>query len=240
MTDKAKQAALVINGAPTEAIERAVQRGFESWVWAVEPEQMQKAVSDPAMVAQQLQQVCPGEDVALAALLCATVSLFDLAKNDPDEAAIDVRSMINLAGCCGDDLPVILPADTAGGAPPDVITDYEGMFNRLFAELVGLTAYAEPRTVSLLLENPARGLLMSPLELRGLIDEINSGWIGIAFNPGNVPPDGDAADWIHILGQRIGAVILPTPDSSDYAGGKNHSAMAALQETRFSGPVLYR
>ncbi|MBN2377276.1 MAG: TIM barrel protein [Sedimentisphaerales bacterium] len=85
---------------------------------------------------------------------------------------------------------------------------YEGAFNRLFLGLEELAGQAEEWGVRLALENPGGGLLLSPLEMRDLIDEINSGYVGICFNPAWAGRLGDRLDWMRIFGQRIFAVRL--------------------------------
>jgi len=80
---------------------------------------------------------------------------------------------------------------------------YEQAFNSLFDSLEQLSEIAERESVMLAVENPGSGLLLSPLELRELIDEINSPYFGICFNPDNVGQSSDPTDWLRILGKRV-------------------------------------
>jgi hexulose-6-phosphate isomerase len=85
---------------------------------------------------------------------------------------------------------------------------YENAFNCLFRHLEILASEAQKQKVNLALENPSRDLLLSPLELRDLIDQINSAHLGICFNPHYAAQLGKPLDWAHILNHRIFAVKL--------------------------------
>ncbi|MBN2063517.1 MAG: hypothetical protein JW745_01855 [Sedimentisphaerales bacterium] len=80
---------------------------------------------------------------------------------------------------------------------------YQQAVNNLYMALEILCKQAGQAQVWLLIENPAIKFLISPVELRDLIDELNEPWLKIFFNPENVNPALDTDDFRTILGQRI-------------------------------------
>jgi hexulose-6-phosphate isomerase len=79
---------------------------------------------------------------------------------------------------------------------------------RAFREL----AYAaEARNVQIAVENAWTRFLLSPVELRELIDHVNSVWIRVCLNIGHTLALGYPQDWIDTLGPRI-----VTVRASDY------------------------
>ena len=57
--------------------------------------------------------------------------------------------------------------------------------------------------VRILVENVWNGFCYDPHKLAAYIDEINSPWVGVYFDIGNVRKFGKPEDWIRILGRRI-------------------------------------
>jgi hexulose-6-phosphate isomerase len=62
---------------------------------------------------------------------------------------------------------------------------------------------AEATKVSICLENVWNKFLLSPLEMRDFIDKINSPYVGVYLDVGNVIYTGYPEHWIRILGKRI-------------------------------------
>ena len=88
----------------------------------------------------------------------------------------------------------------------DVATDqvnYCDAYERTRSALQKLSAQAEALEVSLMVEPIWNMFLLSPLEMRGLIDEVGSPNCGVLLDTGNVTLCGFAEQWIHILGARI-------------------------------------
>jgi len=64
-------------------------------------------------------------------------------------------------------------------------------------------AVAEKYGVVLGIENVWNKFLLSPIEMRDLIDKVNSSFVGSYFDVGNVLYCGYPEHWINILGKRI-------------------------------------
>ncbi len=55
----------------------------------------------------------------------------------------------------------------------------------------------------LLLENVWNNFLLSPMEMARYVDELDSEWLGVYFDVGNVVRIGWPEQWIRVLGSRI-------------------------------------
>lgn len=137
-----------------------------------------------------------------------------------------------------------LPWVKGGGTP----VHYEDAYGRTLDALRSLAQDAGKLGVSIHLENIWNMFLLSPLEMRRLIDETASPHVGVLFDTGNVTLYGFAEQWIRILGSRIREVHL-----KDYrravgtvegfvpllAGDVNWPAvMGALRETGYKGFLI--
>ena len=116
---------------------------------------------------------------------------------------------------------------------------YEQAFNSLFDALERLSEIAERESVMLAMENPGSGLLLSPLELRELIDEINSPYLGICFNPDNVGRSGDPIDWLRILDKRVIGLRLSSKDIAENGAEDNQDMIVTeLERQGFNSPAI--
>lgn len=105
---------------------------------------------------------------------------------------------------------------------------------------------AQKCKVVLGIENVWNMMLLSPLEMKGFIDQFKSKWVGCYFDVGNVLISGFAEDWIGILGKRIARVHFKDFKRSvgtlegfcDLLDGDcNYPAvMAALKKAGYKGP----
>ncbi len=85
---------------------------------------------------------------------------------------------------------------------------YEDAYQRTLAALRELAPRAEELGVRMLLEPIWNMFLLSPIEMRRLIDEVGSPWCGVLLDTGNVTLFGFAEHWIRILGPRLHALHL--------------------------------
>jgi L-ribulose-5-phosphate 3-epimerase len=65
-----------------------------------------------------------------------------------------------------------------------------------------LAPYAQAAGVSIGVENVWNKFLLSPLEMKRFLDEINSPFVGAYFDVGNIIYIGYPDQWIRILGQK--------------------------------------
>jgi L-ribulose-5-phosphate 3-epimerase len=85
---------------------------------------------------------------------------------------------------------------------------YDYAYDRTRDGLRELVPTAEKLGVTMLVENIWNKFLLSPLEMRSLIDEIGSERVRALLDTGNVLQTGYPEQWIRILGSRIGEVHL--------------------------------
>ena len=85
---------------------------------------------------------------------------------------------------------------------------YDLAYDRLHEALQTLAPAAEELGVTVLIENIWNMFLLSPLEMRRLIDEVASPRVAVLFDTGNVVQFGFPEQWIRILGSRIREVHL--------------------------------
>lgn len=80
---------------------------------------------------------------------------------------------------------------------------YDEAYDRCYEALCELAPVAEKFGVELCIENVWNKFLLSPLEMRDLIDKVGSKYVGAYFDVGNILLTGFPDQWIKILGNRI-------------------------------------
>jgi len=80
---------------------------------------------------------------------------------------------------------------------------YDVAYERAQAALRELAPEAEALGVFIGVENVWNKFLLSPLEMAHFVDEIDSAYVGVYFDAGNVLAYGYPQHWIEILGPRI-------------------------------------
>lgn len=83
------------------------------------------------------------------------------------------------------------------------IIDYDVAYERARDAFIELAPYAAEKQVYIGVENIWNKFLLSPLEMRTFIDEIDSQWVGVYLDVGNMVLFGYPEHWIKILGSRI-------------------------------------
>lgn len=83
---------------------------------------------------------------------------------------------------------------------------YQDALNFAYELLHQVRFDAEARGVTVALEAASGGCFLSPIELRELIDTVNSSAIGVCLDVTRIGAIGSPLDWIHTLHRRIHAV----------------------------------
>ena len=91
---------------------------------------------------------------------------------------------------------------------------YQDQLNFAFQILHRLRFAAERNGVALAVEGAAGGGLLSPVELREIIDEANSASVGVCIDVDQIAPIGSPADWITTLGHRVRVVRFRRADTA--------------------------
>lgn len=133
-----------------------------------------------------------------------------------------------------------------GNDPTPKIT-YADALNAVYENLRPLAYEAESRAVVIAVENPVEAFLLSPVEMRELLDRVGSPWVQACLNVGRVQRFGRPADWIETLGPRIVRVYATDrpgrstkPDRFCPPGDGEvdwPAVVAALRQVNYQGPL---
>ena len=108
-----------------------------------------------------------------------------------------VKKMIDHAAFFGSDTVLVVPGRV------DENTHYDDAYNNAQTVLKELAPYAAERKICIGVENVWNKFLLSPLEMRDFVDSIDSDYVGVYFDVGNVAVNSFPDQWIKILGTRI-------------------------------------
>lgn len=128
---------------------------------------------------------------------------YPLTSNDKtvrEKAKQIVCREIEIASILGCDSVLVVPGMVSEETPYDVAYD------RALDAMRELSAVAEGYGVIIGVENVWNKFLLSPLEYKNFIDEVNSPYVKAYFDVGNVVYDGYPEQWIKILGSRIAKI----------------------------------
>jgi L-ribulose-5-phosphate 3-epimerase len=130
-----------------------------------------------------------------------------ITSNDPVKRSKGkdiARKQIETAAILGAKTALIVPGYVGVDfVPNSEICDYEVVYERALEAIYELAEDAKQANVMIGVENVWNKFLLSPLEMRGFVDQINSPFVGVYFDVGNVLLTGYPEHWIRILGSRI-------------------------------------
>lgn len=184
-------------------------------------------------------------NMKIASLTSTQFDLFTLISLDGESkrnSALDVcKQLLHRASSGNLDTIVRISAHERHAIDQVAVNDYETAFNSLFLSLTELADTAEELSAPLAIENPAAGLLLSPLELRDFIDEINSPYVGVCLNPTHAARLGNPLDWFHILDPRILAIRLNlTSHSNIDAENPLTDLLTEIETINRNIPIIYK
>ena len=146
-----------------------------------------------------------------------------------------------LGGAC---LNLTIPPVAGSGREPGFARYQEGL--QFAYELLHRVRFeAEAAGVALALEAPSAGCLLSPVELREIIDAANSWAVGAVIDLRRLALFGSPADWLTTLKHRVHGVRLDdaaSPPSEDSPAPVAEAGLekigAALDQIHYVGPVI--
>ncbi len=122
---------------------------------------------------------------------------------------------------------------------------YQQALNFAYALLRRLRFESEATGVALAIEAGGDGTLLSPVELRELIDEANSWAVGVCIDVGRIARFALPSDWLLTLRHRVQAVRIPQQVPADPPGGPipvrpvDFAEIGdTLDEIGFTGPII--
>lgn len=118
-----------------------------------------------------------------------------------------IRRQIDVAHALGAETVLVVPGYVGVDfVSPSEVVSYDLAYDRARQALSDLAPYAEQAGIRIGVENVWNKFLLSPLEMRSFVDEINHPFVGVYFDIGNSLLTGYPEQWIRILASRIIAV----------------------------------
>ncbi|MCA9428128.1 MAG: sugar phosphate isomerase/epimerase, partial [Candidatus Omnitrophica bacterium] len=235
-----------------EVFAKAADQGFEGVQIYTEISEGFLCLETPESTLKEIANIARDRGIQIPSLEIAPLQ-YSFTSDDPEERergkkvvakALYMARLLGTKGVLVIPGYVGLPWEKGGGNP----VDYEQAYLRTSDALKHLAPVAEETEVSIYLENIWNLFLLSPLEMRGLIDEVGSDRVGVLLDTGNVIQYGFPEQWIRILGHRIQEVHLKdfrrsvgTVDGFVplLAGDVNWpKVMDALREIQFEGYLI--
>ncbi len=137
---------------------------------------------------------------------------YSLTSNRPEvseKAKSIVKKMLQMGSWLGTDAILVVPGSVNVLWEPDSeIVPYDTAYHRAKEALKELAPFAEELKVYIGVENVWNKMLLSPLEMKRFIEEIDSDYVKVYFDVGNVLISGYPEHWIRILGKLIKRVHL--------------------------------
>lgn len=135
-----------------------------------------------------------------------------------EAACAELVSLMDLAAEIGAALVTISPAVVTHGN--DITQRYEDAYHFSLQSMIGLRFEAAARCIRIACRLGSAGFLLSPMDARLWLDEVNSPWVGGRIDPLGIAHSGCPTDWTKTLAHRIFAA-----DFSDLS----HTTDAATQ-----------
>ena len=141
-------------------------------------------------------------DIEITSITALKGSLLSSDSSERVEAAKSVERALEVAGILGTGAILVHPGQLG------VQGTYQQAWDNLVGTLKDLAPVAERCKVAIGLENVWNKFLLSPKEMREIVDEVNNDWIGVYLDTANMMAYGYPEHWIRELGDRIKRVHL--------------------------------
>lgn len=154
----------------------------------------------------RIKEMAENEGIEIASLASGLYWSYPATSSDPairQKSKDIVRKQLEFAALLGTDGILVVPGVVAGLSPDSEVVQYDVAYERALEAFTELKEDAEAHKVSICLENVWNKFLLSPMEMRDFVDKIDSPYVGVYFDVGNVIYTGYPEHWIRILGKRI-------------------------------------
>ncbi|RKY03275.1 sugar phosphate isomerase/epimerase, partial [Candidatus Poribacteria bacterium] len=118
-------------------------------------------------------------------------------RDEREKGKENVVKLLRCAKALGIDAVLVVPGAVTESVP------YDAAYENCLRSLMELAPIAEEIGVAIAVENVWNRFLLSPLEMRRMLDEVDSPYVGAYFDVGNVVIFGYPEQWIRILGPKI-------------------------------------
>lgn len=156
---------------------------------------------------EKIKQYAKNAGIELYSVACGLYWQKNYTANSEEvrrEAINITKKQLEIASWLGCQSILVVPGSVGVDFEPDSeIVEYDVAYDRCLAALKELAPVAEEYKVELCIENVWNKFLLSPLEMRDLLDKVNSPYVCSYFDVGNVLYSGYPEHWIKILNTRI-------------------------------------
>lgn len=160
---------------------------------------LESTPQDIAAIAAEARRI----GIEIPSVHCGLHWKYTLTDNDAEVRARGLSTLdrsLEIGAELGAKVLLVVP----GVVNPQV--SYADAFRRALDGIQRLAKKADGTGVRIGVENVWNKFLLSPLEMRRFIDEINSPWVGAYFDVGNILAYGFPQHWIEVLAEKIFAV----------------------------------
>ncbi|HBT51001.1 MAG TPA: xylulose 5-phosphate 3-epimerase [Petrotoga sp.] len=160
----------------------------------------------------KIKQLAKDYNIQIPSIASGLYWKYSLTSNDHSirqKAKDIVKKQLEVASILGADTILVIPGIVGADFVPNCeIVEYEVTYERALEAFLELKVDAEKFKVNIGLENVWNKFLLSPLEMRDFIDKVNSPYVGVYLDVGNVIYMGYPEHWVKILDKRIKKVHL--------------------------------
>jgi L-ribulose-5-phosphate 3-epimerase len=157
------------------------------------------SIESTAMEIAQIKQTLADTGMEITSLASGLGWTYQLTSNDKqnrDQAIEIIKRQLDAAAQLGADTILVVPGVVESAA-------YDEAYDNALEALAKLSETAASCKVTIGIENVWNKFLLSPLEVRDFLDEVDSSYVGAYFDVGNVLLTGYPEHWIKILNKRI-------------------------------------
>ncbi|MFY9427313.1 MAG: sugar phosphate isomerase/epimerase family protein [Caldicoprobacterales bacterium] len=189
-----------------EYISMAKDAGYEGIEFALDETGIISLESSDEEI-KEIRRMAEGEGLETPSLASGLYWKYPLTSSDEkirQKAKDIVKKQLDAAALLGADTILVVPGLVgADFIPGGEVVEYDVAYDRSLEALTELKEYAEKVKVNIGVENVWNKFLLSPLEMRDFVDKIDSPYVGVYFDVGNVLYSGYPEHWVKILGSRI-------------------------------------
>ncbi len=195
-----------------EILKRCPELGYEAVELVIRDTGELTLDTEPAQLARMAAEAqAAGIELASVALLASNV---DIMSNDQEIRAASMTIIergLRVTQALGIDNMLITP----GALGPDC--HYDDAYYNALTTLRALASAVEEIGVNLAIEYVWNRFLVSPLEYRRFLDDVDCPQIGFYFDSGNMVIQSYPEQWVNILGRHLKKVHLKDFRRSDYS-----------------------
>ena len=144
----------------------------------------------------------------IASLLGGWYSLISGRPDIRKEAEEELVKGLNICKNLGTDALLVVPGALRPSPEEEEPVSYDAAYERSLESIKKVIPAAEENGVCICVENVWNKFLLTPVEMKSFVGEINSEFAGVYFDVGNIILTGFPEMWIKILGTMIKRIHL--------------------------------